>query len=1112
MKYQFANYNIGYPLYGAKFLNDSVLLVTGGGGHKNPDIPNKLTALRIDFNKKRVIKRFREITFDPKDDCPTTLDAAKVVNQDPLHNIILVGCNEDESLVPNHHLRKFAYENDHLKFMASADFNRSNDPKEFTKFSSLSSDGSVGAIASSKLPTVIRIIDPMTMEEKYEIETGSEVKDLHFSPDGKVICYITATTLEVISIVTGRFIVRKTDFNKNVTLSKVRFLSNDIVVVVGSLNQKSKKIIVSKINIKTKNTTVLSSKSISSNHTGVTAMDASADGQLICLATNDKSLLILKGKDLNVIRSFKNVHQGDITAVVFSPDLQYVASVSLTDSVYLVKLPQGLAETTSFLSKLFKLLLNILFTIGIIMVAYLAYYFELHHKTYRYVNEKYLIKRDTSGYFQMHDGLLTTSMDIVDDIVTIHTLTGHVNTESGFDTRKWLTNTAITTISTGDELLDDKVNHILTSNSVVSSKTFKEEILTSEVISSLSSTEASTPVTEYNKKTTMTSLYDTIGSASSSASTTAEMASMKSSIPISLREGLQSSKSSVPETYIGSSNSAPSSVSHRSQEVQPSQTTNANNRSNIIGSMVINQDENVVSKHELVSKKTSQDTLQSRASTLSEERQQISSTLTLKTDSKAIRESSSLVKHTITVDGIVYEVVSMSPAPTTSSDRSSSSKSSATVSSEVSRTDDLISKNGSEATITTTTKLVSTTVPDFTSTSKVNDYSSSTSETTSPLTYDSSLEESTSSPPITKSSTTSAVTYVNTVMSNDFEKDGNSAINSENKLLSSSATTDTTTVNILTKISTPKEKINASVSSSSSFFSSDTTATFVKKPKSSLSDSTIQSSTGVGTIEESNIVSKSIVSAGKSIVSENSSSLGNKDSTTEEGSASSILTTFPFDNIDSTKLNNDVTMMIKTESYSHSNDSITYLAENTTIETSPINKNDAQRNNSSFSKLEVSLNNDLSSSISLTSQMEMPTSSIRTYSSMVPEHESTDIELGNSSVDITALSSEAISEITSSISHIIESNETAVNTVNSYTISNVTSIVSSVGASVSSNLVMEQQSDTVVKNTEEVEHKVMTASTGKKIDVSSSAPSISNNIITNKTSDPQLLYPHHDEL
>ena len=273
MKFVTAGYNVGYPAYGAKFLNNNTLLVAGGGGEGNNGIPNKLTTLRVDPTKNSEKEQFcilSEFTLEDNDDSPTAIDASR--------GIVLLGCNENSTKIAqgkgNKHLRKFAYDelNGQLKFVTSVDFDRSTNADDYTKLVYISREGSVAAIASSKVPAIMRIIDPSDLTEKFEIETRGEVKDLHFSTDGKVVAYITGSSLEVISTVTGSCIARKTDFDTNWSLSKINFIADDTVMIAASL-KKGKGIVLTKISIKSGNTSVLKFKQVTNKFKGITSMD-----------------------------------------------------------------------------------------------------------------------------------------------------------------------------------------------------------------------------------------------------------------------------------------------------------------------------------------------------------------------------------------------------------------------------------------------------------------------------------------------------------------------------------------------------------------------------------------------------------------------------------------------------------------------------------------------------------------------------------------------------------------------------------------------------------------------------------------------------------------------
>lgn len=421
-----------------------MLLVAGGGGEGNNGIPNKLTVLRVNFEKKKVIKRFREITLDPNDDSPTTLDAA--------NSLILMGCNENSEKIKsgggNQSLRKFVYENEHLRFVASIDFDGSVSPEDYTKLIYMSRDGSVGAIASSKVPTVVRIIDPRTLEEKYEIETGHDVKDMHFAPDGKVIGYITASTLEIISIVTGRFIIRKSDFDKNYILSKVRFLTDDVVLIAASL-QKGTGVVLIKISLKSGSATVLKTKLVTNKFKGLTAMDVDAKNQLACIAGNDNSIALVKLKDLSLGRLFKQVHSFAITRVAFSPDSKLIASVSAANTINVMGVPNNFALSSSLGSKIWKFFVNFILIIFIAFLGQLSYRYNLHDRSYKFLKHQYLARRNGSN----------GKADILKQTTLVGDIVSEMTTTRPFDTA----NTVVETFAFNDR--DTIVSHTTSSSS-----------------------------------------------------------------------------------------------------------------------------------------------------------------------------------------------------------------------------------------------------------------------------------------------------------------------------------------------------------------------------------------------------------------------------------------------------------------------------------------------------------------------------------------------------------------------------------------------------------------------------------------------------------------------
>ncbi len=411
MKFVTASYNVGYPAYGAKFLNNDTLLVAGGGGEGNNGIPNKLTVLRVDPTKDTEKEQFHilsEFALEDNDDSPTAIDASK--------GIILVGCNENSTKIAqgkgNKHLRKFKYDkvNDQLEFVTSVDFDASTNADDYTKLVYISREGTVAAIASSKVPAIMRIIDPSDLTEKFEIETRGEVKDLHFSTDGKVVAYITGSSLEVISTVTGSCIARKTDFDKNWSLSKINFIADDTVLIAASL-KKGKGIVLTKISIKSGNTSVLRSKQVTNRFKGITSMDVDMKGELAVLASNDNSIALVKLKDLSMSKIFKQAHSFAITEVTISPDSTYVASVSAANTIHIIKLPLNYANYTSMKQKISKFFTNFILIVLLSYILQFSYKHNLHSMLFNYAKDNFLMKRDTiSSPYAIDEDLHQTTL------------------------------------------------------------------------------------------------------------------------------------------------------------------------------------------------------------------------------------------------------------------------------------------------------------------------------------------------------------------------------------------------------------------------------------------------------------------------------------------------------------------------------------------------------------------------------------------------------------------------------------------------------------------------------------------------------------------------------
>lgn len=382
--------NMGYPVYGAQFVTDNILIVAGGGGDGNNGIPNKMTAVLIQpQNEKKPIKRYRELTLNDNEDSVMSLGVGS--------GIILAGINENPLMMAkgvNKHLRKFKFENDHLKFLESCQIHPNTSSTIYQKITAISRDGLIGVIVMSDTPSSIYIVETsVDLEEKYKIVTEGDVKDVTISLDGKLMCYITSNVFEVISLVTGRSVFKT---NIKFLMSKVRFLDNNEVLISGS---KGKDVVIAKFLIATSK--IVQQKVVFKNLKGITSMDVNVKNNLTVLATSSYSLLIIRTSDLKVIKILNKVHEFAITKAVFSDNGKYLASTSAANTINVVEIPDNFAASKSILATIFQYIFSIILIALVSITAQFLYengYIDIaiNKAVEAYENFK---PQDSSNYF-----------------------------------------------------------------------------------------------------------------------------------------------------------------------------------------------------------------------------------------------------------------------------------------------------------------------------------------------------------------------------------------------------------------------------------------------------------------------------------------------------------------------------------------------------------------------------------------------------------------------------------------------------------------------------------------------------------------------------------------
>lgn len=383
-----AEINLGFPIYGLRFINSKTLLAVGGGGEGSNGIPNKITAIKCHFNasdKDRRLQKFREITLPSNEDSPMCTAVARVTGDDHVRYSIFVGCNQSTQLVKsmsiNNNLRKYLFtDEEHLRFLDAVQYDSNVLPEsvgEYPKIIHLTPDNSVGALMTSKVPSEIFIFDPesLALILQFKPTVAGEVKDFHLSThdEGKTLVYVTASVIEAVNSSTGTVISTSTKAPKATNsklakyfLSKVRFVGESKVVVTAALRSGKGAAIFEYDLVKQK---ITKERTISLSMKGVVAIDLSAATGVIACAGNDFSVTLIRMSDLKVIKRFPNLHKFAITSLSFAPNGKRLATGSASNTLNVVNIPAKIGGG-SLLGSLFQYLFLT------VLVAGLAIFFQ----------------------------------------------------------------------------------------------------------------------------------------------------------------------------------------------------------------------------------------------------------------------------------------------------------------------------------------------------------------------------------------------------------------------------------------------------------------------------------------------------------------------------------------------------------------------------------------------------------------------------------------------------------------------------------------------------------------------------------------------------------------
>ncbi|ODQ79424.1 hypothetical protein BABINDRAFT_161824, partial [Babjeviella inositovora NRRL Y-12698] len=326
MKFESRTLDVGYPIYGAGFISDAMLAVAGGGGEGAHGIPNKLSAVTIDFSADEPLKVQSEVKLSDEEDSAMSLAAGG--------DTVLLGVNQSSKSITrgeNKHVRMYSYTKDQWVFGLALQVSESKDSSEYQKHTVVSLDGVYAAICMSDESGIVTFLKSTErgFTKTYEYKAESDVKDISFGPDGKSVAIVTSKTLTIVAASIGKPTFKLENFGKD-SLTKVRFI-DDEMLLVGASAKNNGGVLLFQISIPQES--VLRRLVVSKKVRGLTSMAVSLDEGLVAFSGSDSSVFLLDVTTLRTIHLFKTVHAFAITKVVFSPSGQYLASTSAANTI-----------------------------------------------------------------------------------------------------------------------------------------------------------------------------------------------------------------------------------------------------------------------------------------------------------------------------------------------------------------------------------------------------------------------------------------------------------------------------------------------------------------------------------------------------------------------------------------------------------------------------------------------------------------------------------------------------------------------------------------------------------------------------------------------------------
>ncbi|XP_060958625.1 SEC12-like protein 2 [Cannabis sativa] len=184
----------------------------------------------------------------------------------------------------------------------------------------LASGSEDGNLKVFKWPSMEIVLD--------QAKVHSSVKDLHFSPDGKLLASLGSVGCRVWDVISSKPVASLAKGNDEIFCACRFSQTNDknLVLYTAAVTGKGGSIV-------TWNTTTwnrIASKSIVRDP--ISAFDVSADGKFLACGTTQGDIFVVNSSSMRIRQVIKKAHLGFVTTLRFSHDSRALASASLDSS------------------------------------------------------------------------------------------------------------------------------------------------------------------------------------------------------------------------------------------------------------------------------------------------------------------------------------------------------------------------------------------------------------------------------------------------------------------------------------------------------------------------------------------------------------------------------------------------------------------------------------------------------------------------------------------------------------------------------------------------------------------------------------------------------------